>query len=34
MELVAVDYKAPNADKLFVESLHKTGFGVLKKPPH
>jgi isopenicillin N synthase-like dioxygenase len=33
MELVAVDYKAPNADKLFVESLHKTGFGVLKNHP-
>lgn len=33
MELVAVDYQAPNADKLFVESLHKTGFGVLKNHP-
>ncbi|KXI29497.1 2OG-Fe(II) oxygenase family protein [Paraglaciecola hydrolytica] len=33
MELVAIDYKAPNADKLFVESLHKTGFGVLKNHP-
>jgi isopenicillin N synthase-like dioxygenase len=33
MELVAVDYKAPNADKLFVESLHNTGFGVLKNHP-
>ncbi|MEP1553369.1 MAG: 2OG-Fe(II) oxygenase family protein [Paraglaciecola sp.] len=33
MELIAVDYQAPNADKLFVESLHKTGFGVLKNHP-
>ncbi|MEO9944460.1 2OG-Fe(II) oxygenase family protein [Paraglaciecola sp.] len=33
MELTAVDYQAPNADKLFVESLHKTGFGVLKNHP-
>ena len=33
MELVAVDYKAPDADKLFVASLHKTGFGVLKNHP-
>lgn len=33
LELVAIDYKAPNADKLFVESLHKTGFGVLKNHP-
>ena len=33
MELVAVDYKAPNADKIFVDSLHKTGFGVLKNHP-
>ncbi|MEP0355432.1 2OG-Fe(II) oxygenase family protein [Paraglaciecola sp.] len=33
MELKAVDYQAPNADKLFVESLHKTGFGVLKNHP-
>ena len=33
MELVAVDYQAPNADKLFVASLHKTGFGVLKNHP-
>ena len=33
LELVAIDYKAPNADKLFVDSLHKTGFGVLKNHP-
>jgi isopenicillin N synthase-like dioxygenase len=33
MELVAVDYRAPNADVLFVESLHQTGFGVLKNHP-
>jgi isopenicillin N synthase-like dioxygenase len=33
MKLVAVDYLAPNADKLFVESLHQTGFGVLKNHP-
>ena len=33
MELIAVDYQAPNADKLFVASLHKTGFGVLKNHP-
>tara|TARA_R110002167_G_scaffold8206_9_gene38119 strand:- start:29937 stop:30779 length:843 start_codon:yes stop_codon:yes gene_type:complete len=33
LELVAIDYKAPDADRLFVESLHKTGFGVLKNHP-
>jgi isopenicillin N synthase-like dioxygenase len=33
MKLVAVDYLAPNADKLFVESLRQTGFGVLKNHP-
>jgi isopenicillin N synthase-like dioxygenase len=33
MKLVAVDYSAPDADKLFVESLHQTGFGVLKNHP-
>jgi isopenicillin N synthase-like dioxygenase len=33
LELVAIDYKAPDADQLFVESLHKTGFGVLKNHP-
>ncbi|MCF2949515.1 isopenicillin N synthase family oxygenase [Paraglaciecola aquimarina] len=33
MELIAVDYQAPNADKLFVESLRTTGFGVLKNHP-
>ncbi len=33
MQLVAVDYTAENADKLFVESLRETGFGVLKNHP-
>lgn len=33
MKLEAVDYQADNADKLFVESLHRTGFGVLKNHP-
>lgn len=33
MKLEAVDYQAPNADKLFVESLRNTGFGVLKNHP-
>ena len=33
MKLVAIDYQAPNADKLFVESLRTTGFGVLKNHP-
>ncbi|MCW8109692.1 isopenicillin N synthase family oxygenase [Alteromonas ponticola] len=33
MQLVAVDYNAENADKLFVESLRETGFGVLKNHP-
>lgn len=33
LELVAIDYNSPNADKLFVESLHQTGFGVLKNHP-
>ncbi|GAC15431.1 2OG-Fe(II) oxygenase family protein [Aliiglaciecola lipolytica] len=33
MKLEAVDYSSPGADKLFVESLHKTGFGVLKNHP-
>ncbi|GAA0859947.1 2OG-Fe(II) oxygenase family protein [Aliiglaciecola litoralis] len=33
MKLEAVDYAAPNADKLFVESLRSTGFGVLKNHP-
>jgi isopenicillin N synthase-like dioxygenase len=32
-ELLAVDYTAPNADSLFVESLRETGFGVLKNHP-
>ena len=33
LELVAIDYQAPDADKRFVESLHQTGFGVLKNHP-
>ena len=33
MKLEAVDYQADNADKLFVESLRNTGFGVLKNHP-
>ena len=33
MILEAVDYQAENADKLFVESLRSTGFGVLKNHP-
>jgi len=33
MKLVAVDYQAAGADKLFVESLRQTGFGVLKNHP-
>ena len=33
MQLLAVDYTAPDADKKFVESLRQTGFGVLKNHP-
>lgn len=33
MELHAVDYTAPNAAALFVESLRTTGFGVLTRHP-
>ncbi|MFC6440972.1 isopenicillin N synthase family oxygenase [Bowmanella sp. JS7-9] len=33
MKLVAVDYASDNAAKDFVESLHQTGFGVLKNHP-
>ena len=33
MQLLAVDYLAPDADKQFVESLRQTGFGVLKNHP-
>lgn len=32
-ELVAVDYTAENAAELFTQSLHETGFGVLKNHP-
>lgn len=32
-ELIAVDYQAPNAAEIFVQSLHDTGFGVLKNHP-
>ena len=33
MQLVAIDYKAPNAAELFTKSLRETGFGVLKNHP-
>lgn len=33
MKLEAIDYNAENAQQLFVESLHNTGFGVLKNHP-
>ncbi|MDF2176759.1 2OG-Fe(II) oxygenase family protein [Aliiglaciecola sp. CAU 1673] len=33
MKLVAVDFTADNAEQAFVESLHQTGFGVLKNHP-
>lgn len=33
MELKAIDYTSPTAQKDFVESLHDTGFGVLKNHP-
>lgn len=33
MELKAIDYTSPTAQKDFVESLHTTGFGVLKNHP-
>lgn len=33
MQLVAIDYQAPNAQEAFVKSLHDTGFGVLKNHP-
>jgi isopenicillin N synthase-like dioxygenase len=33
MKLNAINYKAPNAAELFVESLKETGFGVLKNTP-
>lgn len=33
MQLLAVDYLAPDADQQFVESLRQTGFGVLKNHP-
>lgn len=33
MQLVAVDYAAPDAQQRFVESLRQTGFGVLKNHP-
>ena len=32
-ELIAVDFQAPNAAELFVQSLRDTGFGVLKNHP-
>lgn len=33
MKLEAIDYTAPNAAEMFVESLRTTGFGVLKNHP-
>jgi isopenicillin N synthase-like dioxygenase len=33
MKIEAIDYNAPNAAELFVESLRQTGFGVLKNHP-
>ncbi|TDF38149.1 isopenicillin N synthase family oxygenase [Alteromonadaceae bacterium M269] len=33
MQLVAIDYQAPNAAELFTKSLRETGFGVLKNHP-
>ncbi|WP_088330564.1 2OG-Fe(II) oxygenase family protein [Lacimicrobium sp. SS2-24] len=33
MKLIAIDYHADNAAEAFVESLHQTGFGVLKNHP-
>ncbi|GGD48903.1 isopenicillin N synthase family dioxygenase [Lacimicrobium alkaliphilum] len=33
MKLIAIDYHADNAAQAFVESLHQTGFGVLKNHP-
>lgn len=33
MELRAIDYNSPTAEKDFVESLRSTGFGVLKNHP-
>ncbi|QIZ76006.1 isopenicillin N synthase family oxygenase [Ferrimonas lipolytica] len=33
MELVAVDYQAPDAAEQFVRSLHNTGFAVIKNHP-
>lgn len=33
MDVQVVDYQAPDAAKLFTQSLHETGFGVLKNHP-
>lgn len=33
MNILTVDYQSPNADKQFAESLHKTGFGIIKNHP-
>lgn len=33
MEVQVVDYRAPDAARRFTESLHETGFGVLKNHP-
>ncbi len=33
MNVLSVDYRSPDAPKLFAQSLHETGFGVLKNHP-
>ena len=33
MNVLSVDYRSPDAPKLFARSLHETGFGVLKNHP-
>jgi len=33
MNVLSVDYRSPDAPKLFAKSLHETGFGVLKNHP-
>ncbi|MBU6374912.1 MAG: hypothetical protein KGQ59_02845 [Bdellovibrionales bacterium] len=33
MKVLSVDYRSPDAAKLFAQSLHETGFGVLKNHP-
>lgn len=33
MNVLSVDYRSPDAPRLFAQSLHETGFGVLKNHP-